>query len=609
MRKYYCTMCSIEYCFQGLVLYNSLGRHDKDFILFIVCLDTRALEFLNSLHYCNLVTIDVRDIEKTYKELQEVRKQRKKHEYAWTLKPSIALYIFENFVYADHILWLDSDMRFFCSPKPLYEEWGGSSILLSEQYYTNTYEYLVNDYGKYQAGFIGFKKDKNGMECLRWWQERCIEWCFDKADNGKWADQKYLDEFPHRFKGVGVVNNLGINVTPFIIFRINNEQEKVVMEKPDGLYIDGIKIILYHYYGLRFFEHNNYDLSCYWMMFDEETINLLYLPYIKECKEVIRKVQAFGTLNFKLKSTGKNHVENYFNLDRAVGSHEYDICLITGRSDLIKCMALQYSIVQNSRSVHTWICCIDDFSFFVLTNTELENTTIINSRSFETLELQERKKRCDEKEYSRLIKAHCIYYILKNNFSVNHLLYVGNETYFYKSPMYLLKEFDGGSVFLYRRLKKEEGNKDSYKTDLIGFRRDKNSLKCLTDWKAGSIGWGLEGANGNENPEEAYISTWPYSTSGVKVLENSCVNAEPQDTLLFKIINERDKIKYSSQMLLLLNFCGYSLEYDCVMNKEDLEDIYENKPINAKLRKMHKITLKRAVIKVKKLLLKNVNVQ
>lgn len=600
MCKYYCTMCSIEYCYQALVLYNSLDRHDKDFKLFIACLDNKMVQFLDNLHYSNLIPIDVCDIEKAYKELSEVKQLRNKREYAWTLKPSIVLYIFENFDYADHVLWLDSDMQFLCSPEPLYEEWGTSSLLLSEQYYTDAYEYLVSGYGKYQAGFIGFRKDKNGMECLRWWQERCMEWCSDKADNGRWADQKYLDELPERFEGVGVVNNFGINLTPFIVYRINTEQGKAVIKKPDGLYIDNVKIILYHYYGLRFYEHNEYDLSCYWMMFDEETIKLVYMPYIKECQEAIRKIQDYDTLHFKLKSIGGDQVLNYYNLDRTLGLQSYDICIITGKSDLIKCMALYYSIAQNSRKAHIWICCIDEFSFSILNNAKLENVTLISSRSFETSELHALRKTCGEKEYICILKAHYLYYILKNNFSVNYLMYVGNDIYFYKSPLYLLKEFENGSIFLYRLPKTNEKNNSSYKTDLIGFRRDKNTLECLISWKDRSVGWHLEKTSTIEHLENDYINAWPSYVSGVRVLENKFVNTEPKATIYYRIVSIGDRLRYIKQILILLNFYGFRTDYNSVINDECLDDIYKNQPINEKLQKKHKESVKRAVLAIKK---------
>lgn len=337
-----------------------------------------------------------------------------------------------------------------------------------------------------------------------------MEWCFEKADNGRWADQKYLDDFPQRFNSVGIINNRGINLTPFIVYRINTEQGKSVIKKTDGFYIDDTRIILYHYYGFRFYDHNEYDLSCYWMMFDEETINLIYVPYIKECQEAVQTINTYHNLSFQPESLGENQVINYFNLDRTQRGKIYDICIIIGKSDLVKCIALYYSIAQNSEKIHIWICCIDDFSFSVLNKAKLENVTLINSRNFETNELSEFRKTCNEKECISLLRAHCLYYILKNNFSVSCLLYLGSDIYFYRSPVYLMKEFENGSIFLYQKPKTNENSKSNLKTDLIGFRRDKNTMECLINWKY---------CSNPQHNEESYINTWPSCMPGVKVLE------------------------------------------------------------------------------------------
>ena len=66
-------------------------------------------------------------------------------------------------------------------------------------------------YGKYQAGLIGFKNDLYGLKSVRWWKNKCIDWCSAEAEEGKFGDQKYLDYIPIYFPKVKISNNLGIN--------------------------------------------------------------------------------------------------------------------------------------------------------------------------------------------------------------------------------------------------------------------------------------------------------------------------------------------------------------------------------------------------------------
>jgi hypothetical protein len=54
------------------------------------------------------------------------------------------------------------------------------------------------NYGHYCVQFMRLMRDR----CARvrkWWDERCIEVCFGRAEYGRFGDEKYLDDWPSRF--------------------------------------------------------------------------------------------------------------------------------------------------------------------------------------------------------------------------------------------------------------------------------------------------------------------------------------------------------------------------------------------------------------------------
>ena len=69
-------------------------------------------------------------------------------------------------------------------------------------------------YGKYQAGLIGFKNDLYGLKSVRWWKNKCIDWCSAEAEEGN-LETKVFRLYPYIFSKSKISNNLGINAAPW----------------------------------------------------------------------------------------------------------------------------------------------------------------------------------------------------------------------------------------------------------------------------------------------------------------------------------------------------------------------------------------------------------
>jgi len=122
-----------------------------------------------------------------------------------------------------------------------------------------------------------FRNDKNGLECLKWWKEKCIEWCYAYYEDGKMGDQMYLDVWREKFKGVCILQNRGANVASW------NIDNYSFFKKNDELWlkvIDGGKefpLIFYHYHGLKIYAGVRGNICPYPITICEPKIYAKYL--------------------------------------------------------------------------------------------------------------------------------------------------------------------------------------------------------------------------------------------------------------------------------------------------------------------------------------------
>jgi len=137
-------------------------------------------------------------------ELAAVKGTRSRVEYYWTATSALLCQIIKRQPDIGLLTYLDADLYFFSSPLPLYRELAQGSVLIVGHRFAPAYRYLESIAGRYNVGLLMFRADERGQQVLDWWRARCLEWCYDRPEHGKYGDQKYLDEWPDRFPGVVV---------------------------------------------------------------------------------------------------------------------------------------------------------------------------------------------------------------------------------------------------------------------------------------------------------------------------------------------------------------------------------------------------------------------
>ena len=163
------------------------------------------------------------------------------------------------------------------------------------------------DRGVYNAGSIAFRNDEPAAEALAWWSARCLEWCFDRVEPGRFADQKYLDELHARFAGIRVAERPEAGLAPW-----NVEAAELTRSGRDVL-VDGRPLIFFHHHGLQLFRGvrllrrlgfmtESYRLTTgpedlvwrTWFSLTPEQLELIWEPYLRRVSSAAAQLRAVG---------------------------------------------------------------------------------------------------------------------------------------------------------------------------------------------------------------------------------------------------------------------------------------------------------------------------
>jgi hypothetical protein len=161
-------------------------------------MDTTVEARLRELDLPNLTLIPLGNVET--KALLAVRTGRTTAEYCWTLTPFAPEFVMARDSSIERVTYIDADLYFFDDPRILLDEFeaSGAHVLITEHAYAPEYDKSARS-GIYCVQFMTFRNTPEARDVMHWWQDRCLEWCFDRHENGKLGDQKYLDDWPERF--------------------------------------------------------------------------------------------------------------------------------------------------------------------------------------------------------------------------------------------------------------------------------------------------------------------------------------------------------------------------------------------------------------------------
>ena len=289
----YATYFDSHYLPRALVLFASLDRHDPGWQASVLALDDACAAALRALGRPNLDVVNLAELEADEPRLSAAKAGRSRVEYYFTCGPAFLDLVFRRHPEASALTYVDADLCFFSPPGPVYAELAQASVGLVEHRFSARNQKSAAS-GLYNVGWLYFRADDTGRAAVRWWKERCLEWCFDRFEDGKYADQKYLEGLAAGFKGVHSVQHPGVNLAPW------NVDAAVLAEGPLGLTVQGQPLVVYHVQGLkqvspRLFHAQGADYGArLWGSLRRR----VYLPYLAELDALAGALPVAGQLRY-----------------------------------------------------------------------------------------------------------------------------------------------------------------------------------------------------------------------------------------------------------------------------------------------------------------------
>ena len=228
---------------------KSLKNHCDEFEIKVLCLDEKTKEILENINIQEINCISLEEVET--EDLLILKKERSTAEYCWTLASTFTWYVLQNNDEIDLITYLDADLFFYSNVEPIFQEIGNSSIAIIEHRFAPEFRYLETN-GKFCVEWNSFRRDNEGITCLDTWRKQCLEWCYYKNEKGRMGDQKYLDEWPYKYKSCHIIKNLGAGIAPW------NYSQYQITANNNSIRINNKNLIFYHFHQFQLLENNKF---------------------------------------------------------------------------------------------------------------------------------------------------------------------------------------------------------------------------------------------------------------------------------------------------------------------------------------------------------------
>jgi len=241
------TICSNNYLAQAKTLADSLIEHNPEYKFVIGLVDELSDEIDYNFFLPHEIIL-VKNI--GIENFESITKKYNIIELNTCVKASFFKYLFKRFKDLDYTYYFDPDLMFFDNLKKLDKEFNESNILLTPHINTPipldgsfpSENHFLN-FGIYNLGFIGIKRNEKSFQFLDWWEERTLNFGFINVKEGYFVDQLWINLVPLFFDKVKILKEYGFNAAPWNL----HERNKLEKKGKKFYMSDNSQLLFYHF--------------------------------------------------------------------------------------------------------------------------------------------------------------------------------------------------------------------------------------------------------------------------------------------------------------------------------------------------------------------------
>jgi hypothetical protein len=239
MNDMFCTYFDHHYLSRAVVMFESFRHFEPNTPIYVLALSEQCESVLRELALPHINILPLATLEAAYPDLAAVKSTRTTIEYYFTLSPLLPHYLFAHTA-ADRITYIDCDLYFFSSPRPFMDSLGDASVAITPHRFSFAHrDHTI--FGKFNVGWITYRRCAEALDCLNTYKAECLAWCYDRVEDDRFGDQKYLDAWPDRYPSLRVIEHKGFNLAVW------NAYTSMIRLKNGAVMVDDDPLVFYHF--------------------------------------------------------------------------------------------------------------------------------------------------------------------------------------------------------------------------------------------------------------------------------------------------------------------------------------------------------------------------